>query len=121
MRDREQHYRNAAAAQIRQNGLRALAKGKRRVIHARALDEAADEQHHDHQSNAISGRPEMQLDQRRVTPFAADQSRHDVIHRSKHDHREKRVETEMRIGNARFGEVHISRHRSGVKSAHRPC
>src|SRR5213592_5004004 len=52
----------------------------------------------------------MQFDQRSVTPFAADQSRDDVVHRTENHHREKRVETEMRVSDARLSEVDIARH-----------
>ena len=51
----------------------------------------------------------MQFDERRVTPFAANQSRHDVVHRTENDHGEERVKTEMRIRDARLGEVDVAR------------
>ena len=50
----------------------------------------------------------MQLDQRSVTPFTANKSRNDVVHRTKNDHGEKRIKAEMRIGDAGFGEMDVA-------------
>src|SRR5438067_13892204 len=54
----------------------------------------------------------MDLDERGEPPFATDQSRHDVIHRSEHDHAEKGVETEVTVGNADLAELEITRERA---------
>ena len=47
-RDRKQDAGNAAPAQIRQNGLRALAKCERWIMHAAALGQTAGQQHQHH-------------------------------------------------------------------------
>ena len=54
----------------------------------------------------------MELDQRCVFPFPPDQTRHDVIHRAEHDHGEKSVKPEMRIGDARLGKMKVPRARA---------
>src|SRR6266567_7922685 len=54
----------------------------------------------------------MDLDERGETPFATDQSRHDVIHRAEHDHAEKGVETEVTVGNADLAELEITGERA---------
>src|SRR5205814_10648274 len=54
----------------------------------------------------------MNLDERGEAPFATDQSRHDVIHRSEHDHAEKGVENKMTVGNADFAELEVTRERT---------
>src|SRR5437868_9837388 len=54
----------------------------------------------------------MNFNERRKTPFATDQSRHDVIHRSEHDHAEKGVETKMTVGNADLAELEVTRERT---------
>ena len=54
----------------------------------------------------------MQFDQRRVTPFAAHQSRHDVVHRTENYHGEKCVKTEMRVSDAGLCEVDVARDRA---------
>jgi len=109
VRRREQKTGEATPAQIRQHRFYALTERKRGIFHAGTLKEAAGEQHERHQAYAIGRRPEMQFDQRRVTPFAADQSRHDVVHRTENHHGEKCVETEMRVRDARLREVDIAR------------
>src|SRR5947207_11339860 len=50
----------------------------------------------------------MQLDQRSVTPFTANQSRYDIVHRTENDHGEKRVKAEMRIGDADVVELYVA-------------
>src|SRR5438128_9571877 len=54
----------------------------------------------------------MNLDERSETPFAPDQSRHDVIHRSEHDHAEKGVKTKMTVCDADLTELEVTRERA---------
>src|SRR4029453_8725029 len=112
MRHRHENSRKTASPQIRQHGLCAFGKREGRIVHVQALPHAAGKKHQAHKSNAVNGGPEMNLDERGETPFAADQSRHDVIHRSEHDHAEKGVETEVTVGNADLAELEITGERA---------
>src|SRR5205814_2963778 len=82
------------------------------AVHVHTLYQATGEKHQGHESNAINRGPEMDLDERGETPFATDQSRHDVIHRSEHDHAEKGVETEVAVSNADLAELEVTRERA---------
>src|SRR5438067_13853650 len=112
IRHRPQNAGKAASAQIRQNGLRAFGKRQGWVVHVHTLSQATGEKHQGHESNAINRSPEMDLDERGETPFATDQSRHDVIHRSEHDHAEKGVETKVTVSNADLAELEITGERA---------
>src|SRR5207237_3329333 len=54
----------------------------------------------------------MTVDGRGKAPFAPDQSRHDVIHRSEHDHTEKGVETEVTVSTTDLAELEVTRERA---------
>src|SRR5438046_8841871 len=54
----------------------------------------------------------MKYDEGGEAPFATDQSRHYVIHRSGHEHAEKGVETEGTVGNADLAELEITSERA---------
>src|SRR5256886_17560801 len=108
MRGRHQEASEAAAAKIGKDRLCALAESERGILHVCALQETAREQHERHETDAIDRGPEMQFDKRGVTPLAAHQPRHDVVHRAEHHHGKKCVETEMRISNARLAEVDVA-------------
>src|SRR6266699_6251244 len=97
MRRGKQKTGKATPAQIRQYRFDALTERERGIFHARTLKKTAREQHERHQADSISRCPEMQFDQRSVTPFAADQTRHDVVHRAENHNGEKCVKTEMRV------------------------
>src|SRR5215217_2533531 len=120
MRRGKQKSSEAASAQIWQHCLNALAKRESGIFRVRSLQKTASEQHEDHQSNAISRSPEMQLNQRSVAPFAANQSRNDVVHRTEDHHREKRIQTEMGVSNTGLGEVDVGRHGSRRNHSCRP-
>src|SRR5262245_32938803 len=62
MRRGQQNSGESASSQIRQRRFNALAKWERRILHIRALEESAGEQHERHQADAISRCPEMQFD-----------------------------------------------------------
>src|SRR5437773_10035963 len=112
MRHRHQNSGKTASAQIRQNGLCAFSKRQARVIHVHALHHATGKKHQGHESNAVNGGPKMNLDERGETPSATDQSRHDVIHRTEHDHAEKGVKSKMTVGNADLAELEVTRERT---------
>src|ERR1043166_300659 len=108
MRNREEHSRNTSTAQIGQDGVSRLCELQRRIMHAASLRDTAQEEHQHHQTHAVGRRPEVQLNQGRVTPFPADQTRHDVIHRAEDNHGEERVEPDVRVSDARFAEVDVT-------------
>src|SRR5256885_16483887 len=54
----------------------------------------------------------MNFNERRETPFATDQSRHDVIHRSEHDHAEEGIETEVAISDTDLAELEVTGERA---------
>jgi len=112
MRCGEQQTGKTPPAQIRKHRFRAFTESERGILHVCALEKTASQQHQYHQSNAIGRRPEMQFDQRGITPFTSNQSRHDVVHRAENDHGEKCVETEMRISNADLAELRVARDRA---------
>src|SRR5438445_2555578 len=89
MRRGKQNPGETAPAQIGQRRFDALAERERRILHVRALKETAGEQHERHQPDAVSRCPEMEFDQRSVTPFAANQAWDDVVHRTENHHGEK--------------------------------
>src|ERR1051326_5191061 len=105
MRYGKQNTGKTAAAKIWQHGFNAFAKWERRVFHIPALRKAAGKQHERHQSDAVSRGPEMHFNELSITPFAANQSRHDVVHRTENRHREKRIEAKMRVGDAHLSEI----------------
>src|SRR5438876_7184053 len=100
MRRGKQNPGETATAQIRQRCFDALAEGESRILHVHALKKTAGEQHERHQPDAVSRCPEMEFDQRSVTPFSANQARDDVVHRTENHHGEKCVKTEMRVSAA---------------------
>src|SRR5207237_6720035 len=108
MRHRHENAGNAASAQIRQNGLCAFGKRQGWIIHVQTLHHAAGEKHQGHESNAVNGGPKMNLDERGEAPFATDQSRDDVIHRTEHDHAEKGVETEVTVSDTDLAELGVT-------------
>src|SRR6266481_1552514 len=75
MRYGQQDAGKTASAKIWQHGFNAFTEWQGRVFQVRALQKAAGEQHERHQSDAVGGRPEMQFNQRSVTPFTTNQSR----------------------------------------------
>src|SRR5262249_859783 len=109
MRCGEQKTGEATPSQIRQYRFHALTERERGTFHAGTLKKTAREQHERHQANAVSRCPEMQFDQRSVTPLAADQTRDDVVHRTENHHGEKSVKTEMRVSDAGLSEVDVAR------------
>src|SRR6267378_5153095 len=105
MRHRHENSGKATSAQIRQNGLCAFGKRQGWVVHVQTLHQTAGNKHQGHKSDAVNRGPEMNLDERGKAPFAPDQSRHDVIHRSEHDHTEKGVETEVTVSTTDLAEL----------------
>src|SRR3954451_22037206 len=71
-----QHAGKTSSAQIRHERLRALSKRQRRVALVESLDESAGEKHQYHQSDSVHRRPEVKLDERRITPLATHKARH---------------------------------------------
>ena len=80
MRCGEQQTGKTASSQIGKHCFGAFAESKRGILHVRALEKTAGQQHQYHQPDAIGRRPEMQFDERGVAPFTFNEPRHDVVH-----------------------------------------